>query len=60
MTNRKKLNGNRNQCPTCGQYFNSNGVDRRCMVTSEMLEEGMILGEDEFWRGSAMPEGLHS
>ena len=71
MANRKKLSGNRNQYPTCGKYFNSNGafekhrvgqhgVDRRCMTTSEMLEAGMILGEDEFWRGSAMPEGLHS
>jgi hypothetical protein len=68
---RKKLNGNRNQCAACGKYFNSNGafdkhrtgqhgVDRRCMTTDEMLEQGMVLGEDEFWRGSAMPESVYS
>ena len=66
----KKLNGNRNQCPTCNQYFNSNGafdkhrtgrhgVDRRCMTVDEMIAEGMILGEDGFWRGSSMPEGAY-
>ena len=69
--NRKKLNGNRNQCGACGKYFNSNGafdkhrtgqhgVDRRCMTKDEMLDLGMILGDDEFWRGSAMPEGAYS
>ena len=64
---KKQLNGNRNQCPTCKKYFNSNGafdkhrtgthgIDRRCMTTDEMLDAGMILGGDDFWRGSAMPE----
>lgn len=68
---KKQLNGNRNQCPTCKKYFNSNGafdkhrtgqhgVDRRCMTTEEMIDEGMILGGDDFWRGSAMPEGAYT
>lgn len=69
--NRKKLSGNRNQCPACGKYFNSNGafdkhrigqhgVNRRCMSDAEMLESGMFLGDDEFWRGSKMPEVFHT
>lgn len=68
---KKQLNGNRNQCPTCKKYFNSNGafdkhrtgahgVDRRCMTTEEMIDAGMVLGSDDFWRGSAMPEGAYA
>jgi len=55
-----KLTGNRNQCQTCKQYFNSNkgfewhrtgehGVDRRCMTVDEMLERGMSLNKAGFW-----------
>ncbi len=62
----KKLTGDRNQCSGCSLYFNStrafdkhrtgrHGVDRRCMSPQEMTEAGMVLGQDEFWRGSAMP-----
>ncbi len=66
-----KLRGDRNQCPTCGLYFNSTnafekhrtgaiGIDRRCRTQAEMLERGMVLGADGFWRGSARPEELHT
>ena len=55
-----KLRGNRNQCPTCNQYFNSNtsfdkhrtgamGVNRRCRTTEEMLEVGMLILASGFW-----------
>ena len=64
---RLKLRGDRNQCPSCLEYFNSTrafekhrhgvfGVDRRCMTDAEMVDKGMVLGADGFWRGSAMPE----
>lgn len=63
-----KLNGQRNQCPTCNLYFNSNGAfdkhrigsfakgERRCMTVDEMLADGMVLPEDGFWVGSLMPQ----
>ena len=61
----KPLRGDRNQCPTCGKYFNStgafekhrtgkHGIDRRCMTTEEMIAKGMILREDGFWIGEKM------
>jgi hypothetical protein len=61
----KKLNGDRNQCQGCKEFFNSTtafdkhrtgqfGVDRHCMTKAEMLDKEMFLGEDEFWRGSKM------
>lgn len=60
------LRGDRNQCTGCGRLFNSthafekhrtgaHGIDRRCMTEAEMLDRGMVLGADSFWRGSAMP-----
>lgn len=63
----KKLQGRRNQCTGCNQYFNSNeafdkhrtgkhGVNRRCMTPDEMIAKGMILPEDGFWRGSPQPK----
>ena len=62
----KRLNGDRNQCQSCKEFFNStrafdkhrtgqHGVDRRCMTKDEMLAKEMFLGEDEFWRGAKMP-----
>lgn len=62
---RKALRGDRNQCGSCGEYFNSThafekhrhgefGVDRRCLTVGEMGAKGMVYGEDGFWRGSAM------
>lgn len=61
------LRGDRNQCSACAECFNSThafdkhrtgrfGVDRRCRTAEEMLANGMVLGSDGFWRGSAMPE----
>lgn len=60
---KKSLRGDRNQCGSCGEYFNSThafekhrigdfGKDRRCMSIGEMVAKGMFLGEDRFWRGS--------
>jgi hypothetical protein len=60
----KNLRGDRNQCPGCGQLFNSTiafdkhrtglhaGNARRCLSVDEMLAKGMVLREDGFWRGS--------
>lgn len=59
------LRGDRNQCGSCGELFNSShafekhrigehGHDRRCMSRDEMVARGMVLGADGFWRGSAM------
>jgi len=56
----KPLVGNRNECGTCKQRFNSNypfelhrigkfGIDRRCMTTEEMTAAGMSLNKDGFW-----------
>lgn len=61
----KILRGNRNQCGSCREYFNSNGafekhrtgqhgVDRRCRTPEEMRAIGMILRPDGFWIGEKM------
>jgi hypothetical protein len=66
MTEKKTLRGDRNQCPSCGEYFNSThafekhragdfATGRRCLDTYEMTAKGMIVGSDGFWRGSARP-----
>jgi hypothetical protein len=69
---RKKLNGQRNQCPTCGEYFTRNSVfdkhrtgnfvppQRRCLSPAEMVSKGMFLGNDGFWRGQVAPENAVS
>lgn len=63
-----KLTGQRNQCPTCGDYFNSNHAfdkhrtgsytpnKRRCLTADEMMWIDMFKGDDGFWRGSKMIE----
>jgi len=68
--NKKQLRGDRNQCPTCHQYFNSTHAfdkhrtgdhekgERRCLSTIEMTTKGMFVGSDGFWRGSAMPASV--
>jgi hypothetical protein len=65
---RKKLNGQRNQCPTCGEYFTRNSVfdkhrigeyknkSRKCMNKQEMIDAGMFFGDDGFWRGAKAAE----
>ncbi len=61
----KVLRGDRNQCPTCKKYFNSthafekhrageHGVNRHCLTEDQMTAKGMVIGDDGFWRGSAM------
>jgi hypothetical protein len=63
----KQLNGARNQCPTCREYFNSNGafdkhrtgshgLNRRCRTPEEMQSKGMVLRKDGFWVAEPMPE----
>lgn len=62
-----KLRGDRNQCQSCGEFFNSThafekhrtgdfGKDRRCMSIGEMGARGMFKGDDGFWRGSKRDE----
>lgn len=67
----KKLSGQRNQCPTCSEYFNSNaafskhrhgdfGIDRRCMTVEEMQAKGMAVNRAGFWVTALMPESVLS
>jgi hypothetical protein len=56
-----KLSGRRNQCPTCHEYFNSNGAfdkhrtgsyaknERRCLTVAEMVDKGMGKNAAGFW-----------
>lgn len=57
----------KNQCPGCGEYFNSSfafskhrvgeqGLNRRCLTTSEMISKGMLLNATGFWISQAMPD----
>lgn len=61
-----QLTGERNQCPTCGAYFNSSsafdfhrtgrfGVDRRCRTLAEMVTAGMVKNAAGFWIEKARP-----
>lgn len=66
---RRVLRGDHNQCPSCGEFFNStyafekhrigkHGVDRRCMTTEEMIAAGMSLSKDDFWITGKMPQEI--
>ena len=55
-----RLTGNRNQCQSCKQYFNSNtafdkhrtgehGYKRRCRTPEEMTALGMLVNHAGFW-----------
>ena len=55
-----KLTGNRNQCQSCKEYFNSNtafdkhrtgdhGHSRRCRTPQEMTALGMLVNSAGFW-----------
>lgn len=58
---RPKLSGQRNQCPSCLQLFNTNrGFDqhrtgshekqqRHCLSVAEMDAKGMVKNEHGFW-----------
>lgn len=54
------VGGDRNQCPSCDEYFNSTaafdkhrtgkfGIDRRCMTKEEMESKGMLKNASGFW-----------
>ena len=65
---KRKLTGDRNQCPTCGEYFNSTyacdahrtgpfghggqPARRRCLTVNEMSAHGMRLNRAGFWVGN--------
>lgn len=66
-----KLNGDRNQCPSCGEYFNSSsafekhrtgefGKSRRCKTLEEMLANGMAKNSSGFWVGALNPKFLET
>ena len=57
---RRKLRGDRNQCPTCHEYFNSSNAfeqhrtrlfngTRRCLTVVEMQARTFSKTEDDFW-----------
>lgn len=63
-----KLTGDRCECPTCGDRFNSTaafdehrvgryGVNRRCLSADDMAAEGMRLRADGFWTTSLKSAG---
>jgi hypothetical protein len=57
------LRGDRNQCPTCNEYFNSSAAfekhrtgefgnphdPRRCLKVTEMMTKGMAKNADGYW-----------
>lgn len=55
----KQLRGDRNQCPTCCEYFNSSAAfekhrageftARRCLTAEEMVGKGMDKNDAGFW-----------
>jgi hypothetical protein len=57
---RRTLRGLRNQCPACGEFFNSGTAfelhritdatgARRCETPAEMVDKGMAINADGFW-----------
>ena len=64
---RRRLRGDRNQCPTCQQYFNSskafeqhraglfNGT-RSCLTVVEMLGKDFGKTKDDYWLCPVSPE----
>jgi len=54
-----RLTGDRCQCPSCGQYFNSTGAfdrhrvgdytARRCLTVADMVAAGMRRNDAGFW-----------
>ena len=65
------LRGQRNQCPSCEKFFNSNASfdkhrtgtfeppTRRCMTTEEMISKKMDINKAEFWITEKRPEIDH-
>lgn len=64
---RRKLSGERNQCPTCSEFFNSNTAfeahrvgpmrARRCLSPEEMIAKGMGKNAADYWVSLRWPEG---
>lgn len=62
---KRTLRGDRNQCPTCGEYFNSTRAfdkhrtggfspnTRRCLNTVEMSASGMVKNQADWWVSKA-------
>ena len=67
-----KLSGDHNECPSCGELFNSTAAfdkhrtgkfgkfieqdGRRCRTVAEMTQVGMEKNTAEFWCTSLKPE----
>lgn len=57
----KKLRGQRNQCPSCLEYFNTNSAftqhragdhalqTRHCLSVEQIAAKGWTLNQDGFW-----------
>lgn len=63
------LKGDKNQCPSCSEYFKSTfafdkhrvgkaGVDRKCLTPGEMEGKKMAKGNDLFWVSQRYPKEL--
>lgn len=64
---RRALNGDHNQCPSCGEYFNSSasfdghrygkhtGNLRKCLTVDQMTAKGMSVDSGGWWITSARP-----
>jgi hypothetical protein len=69
-----KLSGDRNECPTCGELFNSTSAfdrhrtgpfgekgqpaARRCRSVAEMQQLGMVKNSAGFWIRSPMSQAV--
>lgn len=72
MGDGRKLTGQRNQCPTCGEYFSSNRAftkhrigefadrSRRCRTPDEMRAAGMGINAGGWWMARVMPAELRA
>lgn len=67
---RRELKGDRNQCPSCGEFFNSTAAftkhlvgqvatqERRCMTAEEMVASGMAKNAGGWWVTALMPSNV--
>ena len=61
-----KLSGDKNQCPSCGLFFNSTHAfdkhrtgpfnARQCLTKEQMASKGMELNAKGFWLGESMKD----
>jgi hypothetical protein len=64
----RRLNGDRNQCAACEEYFNSTGAftkhrvgsyepdTRRCLTVAEMEAKTFSKTQDDFWLSPVAPK----